>query len=163
MALKEVMHAIQSIEMATQIRESGLVYPVIMATHLTGMAVFGGMVLMTDLRLLGLVMKSSPIVDVVGGLRILKRIGAGLVILCGILLGGSEADKYYPNPYFWLKMAFLALICVHALAFRPSVYGKLEEFDKAGVVPTNAKVAATLSLILWAGMVTFGRLIAYYD
>ncbi len=37
----------------TALRESGLPYPIVMSLHLTSIAVFGGLILMTDLRLLG--------------------------------------------------------------------------------------------------------------
>ena len=30
-------------------------------------------------------------------------------------------------------------------------------------IPTRAKVAATLSLVLWFGVLTMGRLIGYYE
>jgi hypothetical protein len=84
-------------------------------------------------------------------------------VAMGALLAGSEAEKYSINPFFWCKMVTLALIGVHALVFRRSVYAKASEFDRTGVIPGRAKLAAALSLLLWTGMVTFGRLIGYYE
>ena len=52
---------------------------------------------------------------------------------------------------------------MHALIFRPIVYNKTEELDRSPVIPTKAKVAASLSLVLWLGMICMGRLIAYYE
>ena len=158
-----IYHDIQSIGFLTDIRESALVYPVIMTTHLACIAVFGGLILITDLRMLGVIMKQYPIADVVNGLRIWKRIGFCIMVTCGLLLGTSEAEKYAPNPYFWTKMAFLTMIGIHALIFRPLVYNHPEELDRSPVIPTRAKAAAALSLVLWAGMVTFGRLIGYWE
>ena len=37
----------------TALRGSAYVYPIVMSLHMVGIAFFGGMVLMTDLRLLG--------------------------------------------------------------------------------------------------------------
>ena len=161
----QIAHAIQSVEIGTAIRESAIVYPVIMTTHLACIAVFGGMILMTDLRLLGVALKDIPVASVVGGLRLWKRIGFCIMITMGILLAGSEAEKYAGNPFFWWKMVFLGGVIVHALAFRSSVYAKAAaaEYDKAGVVPGLAKFAAGSSLFLWTGVVTFGRLIGYYE
>ncbi len=158
-----ISHSIQSIDFLTAIRESALVYPVILSTHLACIAVFGGMILMTDLRLLGLTFKSLTITDVVTTLRPWKRLGGVIMITMGLLLGTSEAEKYAPNPYFWTKMTLLTLIGIHALIFRPIVYNKTEELDRSPVIPTKAKVAATLSLVLWTGMFVMGRLIAYYE
>jgi hypothetical protein len=50
---------------------------------------------------------------------------------------------------------------VHAGVFRRSVYGNTAKLDAAPSMPTEAKLAAALSLILWAGMVFAGRLIAF--
>ena len=69
----------------------------------------------------------------------------------------------YPNPYFWAKMALLLLVGVHALIFKPIVYDHPEELDKAPVIPTRAKVAAVLSLVLWVSIPLCGRLIGYYE
>jgi hypothetical protein len=158
-----ISETIQSVDFLTAIRESALVYPVLLATHLTCIAVFGGMILMTDLRLLGLSLKNLTITEVVGSLRPWKRLGGVIMITCGVLLGSSEAVKYAPNPYFWAKMTVLTLIGIHALIFRPLVYNNTEELDRSPVVPTKAKVAASLSLVLWLSMACLGRLIAYYE
>jgi hypothetical protein len=158
-----ISHSLQSIDFLTAIRESALVYPFLLGTHLACIAVFGGMILMTDLRLLGLTFKSLTITEVVTTLRPWKRLGGVIMITMGLLLGTSEAEKYAPNPYFWTKMTLLGLIAVHALVFRPTVYNKTEELDRSPVIPTRAKAAGALSLVLWTGMFTMGRLIAYYE
>ena len=74
MSLLEFFQWLQSTGIATALRESAWVYPIVMASHLTGMALFGGMILMTDLRLLGLVMRNSSVSDVVGQLRLVASI-----------------------------------------------------------------------------------------
>jgi uncharacterized membrane protein len=163
MSLAAFFHWLQSMEFATAIRESALVYPIIMASHLTGMALFGGMILMVDMRLLGLAMTSYSVTDVVGQLRIWKRIGFVMVVTCGVLLAWSEGDKYYPNPFFWTKMTLLALVGIHALVFRRSVYANTEEIDRAPKIPGRAKLAAGLSLLLWASLVCAGRWIGYWE
>ena len=75
MTLLAIFQWLQSTEVATALRESSWVYPIVMATHLTGMALFGGMILISDMRLLGLVMRGSTVTDVVGGLRPWKHFG----------------------------------------------------------------------------------------
>jgi uncharacterized membrane protein len=163
MSLLAIFQWLQNTEFATALRQSALVYPIIMATHLTGIALFGGMILMTDLRLLGLVMRGYSVSDVVGGLRLWKRVGFLLVVTCGIMLAWSKAEFYYHNPFFWLKMTLLMLVGVHALAFRKSVYNNTAELDRAPVIPMQAKLAACISLGLWIGLVSAGRLIGYYE
>jgi len=154
---------IQDVGFLAAIRESAMVYPIIMATHLSCIALFGGMILMTDMRLLGLGLKRYTVSEVVNALRTPKRVGFVLMVTMGLLLACSEAVKYYHNPYFWVKLTLLACVGVHALIFRPTVYNHPEEIDKLPALPSRAKAAAVLSLVIWTGVLTMGRLIGYYE
>ena len=127
---------IQLTDFFSAIRASEYVYPIILSTHLAAIAVSGGMILITNLRLLGLAMKTRPIADVIDQLRVLKWIGFAVVATCGILMLGSKAEEYYYNVFFRLKLSLLALIVVHGLAFRTSVY--------RNPAPARAKLAAVL-------------------
>jgi hypothetical protein len=163
MTIAEISHQIQSVDFLTYIRESGYTYPMILSTHLATIAIFGGMILMTDLRILGLAMKSVPVSEVYGTLRRWKQIGFVIMVTMGLLLATSEMDKYYGNPYFQMKMSLLLLVAVHAIVFRKSVYGNTAALDRAPQMPTVAKVAAISSLVLWIGIASCGRWIAYYE
>jgi hypothetical protein len=156
-------HSLQSIGWLSDFSESVLAYPIVLCLHLTCIALFGGMILMTNLRLLGLTFKSVTITEMVTSLRPWKRAGIIVMICTGGLLAASEAEKYAPNPYFLTKMIVLGLIGVHGLIFRPIVYNRTEELDRSPVIPTIVKVAAILSLTLWTTMFTMGRLIAYWE
>ena len=161
--MQSIMEALQSLGWATALRESALMYPIIMSLHLTGMGLFGGMIAMTDLRLLGVAFTTRPVADVHHQLRAFKHFGLTLVVTCGALLGSSKAATYWPNPYFRLKLTLLLLVAIHALVFRGSVYKNLDEFDRTGVIPGNAKVAAAISLVLWISLVAAGRWIGYWE
>ncbi len=158
----EIVQWLQNMSFATAIRESALVFPVILSLHLTGMGLFGGMILMTDLRILGIAMTKRPISDVVNGLRPWKHLGLTLTAGCGILLLWSKAAIYYPNPYLRIKLALFALIIIHALVFR-SVYRNVGELDHSRVIPGRAKLAAVLSMVLWLGVLSAGRWIGYWE
>jgi hypothetical protein len=163
MDVASISHAIQSIGFLTYIRESGYTYPVIMATHLTCIAVFGGLIVTTDLRLLGWAFTDISVTDFVRGTRIWKRIGFVIMVTMGLLLATSEMDKYYANPYFQLKLSLIALVLVHALYFRPRVYNNTAAIDSAPRIPGVAKAAAVISLVLWIGIASCGRWIAYWE
>ena len=158
-----IAHYLQNIDFLVAFSESVLAYPIVLSIHLTCIALFGGMILVTDLRLLGFTFKSLTITEVVTSFRPWKRIGGTIMIAMGMLLAACEAEKYAPNPFFWTKMIILGLIGVHALIFRPIVYSMTEELDRSPVIPTKAKVAAILSLGLWTTLFVMGRLIAYWD
>jgi len=163
MSAAEISHAIQEIGFLVAVRESAILYPVIMATHLGCIALFGGLILVTDLRLLGVSMTKIPLADLLNGTRIWKRIGLTLMLICGLLLATSEMDKYYANPYFQIKLGVLVLAGVHALVFRRSVYANAAELDKSPTMPGIAKLCGWTSLLIWIGILSLGRWIAYYE
>jgi hypothetical protein len=163
MSPAELSRAIQDTELFTAMRESALVYPIVMSVHLSSIAIFGGMILMTDLRLLGVALKSVPVADVIRQTRIWKRIGFVIMVTCGILLAGSKFESYYANPYFQMKMTLLALVGVHAWVFRKSVYRDPAKLDALPAIPRVAKVAACISILLWFGILSAGRWIAYFE
>jgi uncharacterized membrane protein len=162
MSLLEMAQWIQSTDFASALRVSHYVYPILLTCHLAGIALFGGMIVMSDMRLLGLAMRQRRVSDVINPLRVPKRIGFVIVVICGVLLASSKAEEYYYNSFFWTKMSLLALVGVHALVFR-SVYANATELDKAPRMPGRAKLAAILSLTLWMGLVSAGRAIGYVD
>src|SRR5258707_9278229 len=110
MSILEVFQWIQSTPPAAALRGSALTYPIIMTGHLTGMGLFGGMIAITDARLLGLAMPKYPIADLVNQLRVWKRIGGSMGVTCGPMLWASEAQTYYYNPYYLAQMGLLTLV-----------------------------------------------------
>jgi hypothetical protein len=61
MSLLSICQWVQSTGFFTDLRSSWYVYPVVMSLHMTGIALFGGMVLAVDLRLLGVAMRKRPV------------------------------------------------------------------------------------------------------
>jgi hypothetical protein len=154
---------VQATGFFTYLRGSGYVYPVILSLHMVAIAFFGGMILLTDLRMLGLAMRNHSVTDVAEQFRVPKRYGFLLAATCGLLMLGCKAEEYYYNVFFRAKLVLLLLVVVHALVFRGSVYDKVAEFDRDGRVPGRAKLAAGLSLLLWASIACMGRGIGYVE
>ena len=122
-------------------------YPLLLSVHIVALVLLGGMVVLTDLRWLGLGMRSYSVRDVVDGLRVPKRIAFGLAAASGVVLFAANAAQYSSNPWFWLKIALLALIAANYFIFRRT------EYDDAGA----RKLASGLSLLLWTGVVVAAR------
>src|SRR5580698_10436487 len=142
MSALEIAQAIENTPLFSAMRESMLVYPIVMSTHLTMIAVFGGLILMTDLRLLGVALTGFPASEIVRRTRPFKHFGFVIMITCGILLAGSKFSSYYDNPYFQAKITLLCLVGVHAMVFRKSVYGNPDALDDPQGMPRAAKIAA---------------------
>ena len=97
----------------------------------------------------------------IDGLRVPKRIGLLVAATLGLLLFCCKAEQYYYNVYFRTKLLLFALVGLHALVFRSRVYNRLAEMMAAGSPNLQARFAAFLSLLLWAGILTAGRAIGY--
>jgi hypothetical protein len=164
MSLHAVAEFIRHMSLFTAVRESRYMYPIILSTHLSCIALFGGLILITNLRLLGFALTRYSIASVVNQLRPWKWLGLILMVSAGILQAGSKANIYYDNPYFVVKMCTLLLVAVHSVVFRKSVYR--DETVPAPSTPQTtaiARIAGITSLVLWIGIVALGRWIAYYD
>jgi hypothetical protein len=141
--MTEFFAGLQNIGLFAYIRESSYLYLAVLVVHLAALALFGGMVLMTDLRLLGVAMRSYSVAEIMDGLRVPKRFGLGLTVVSGLLLFGSQAEQYTNDAWFWSKMALLVLLVLNYLIFRRGAYG--------------GKATAVFSLLLWTGVVCAGR------
>ena len=150
---------IETTGLSTAIREGAFAYPILGALHLLSIALFGGMILATNLRLLGWALLNHPVSSFVRDLRPWKRLGLVVIVVTGTLLAWGEPVRLHASPSFWVKMSLFALIAVHAAVFHPRVYRDPEKLD-ATLTP-DAKLAGGLSLILWTGLILFGRLIAF--
>jgi hypothetical protein len=159
----QIAQAIQDIPFLTALRESGLPYPIILSTHLTCIAVFGGLILMSDLRLLGLALNNVPVSEVLLRTRPWKRVGFVIMVTCGLLLGSCKLFNYYDNPYFQVKMTLLCLVGVHAIVFNRGVYAHPQKLDGMKRMPGVAKAAGLISMMLWVGILSMGRWIAYFE
>ena len=154
---------VQATAFFTALRGSANVYPIVMSLHMIGIAFFGGMILMTDLRLLGVAMRKRPIADVIDQLRVPKRWGLLLTATCGVLMAGSKAEEYYYNAFFRTKLLLFAAVILFELVFYRSGYSDPAALDRAPTVPGSAKLAAALSLALWISIACCGRGIGYIE
>jgi hypothetical protein len=161
--LLEFVQWIQLTDFFTALRGSAYVYPIVLSLHMVGIALFGGMILMTDLRLLGWTMRSWSIADVVNRFRVPKRWGLLLTVTCGFLMFGSKAEEYYYNAFFRTKLILFALVIVQELVFYRSVYADPAALDRAPAIPGNAKLAAAISMLLWISIACCGRGIGYIE
>lgn len=154
--LVSVLIWLENLAPFSALRSSAYTYPIILALHVCAISLFGAMIVATDLRLFGWVLSKAPMTEVISQLRWPKRIGFLLAGTCGFLLFASKAEEYYYNPFFRLKVLLFALVAVHALIFRRSVYS-----DSAKLGSKVPPAAAAISLILWLGILGAGRGIGY--
>jgi len=147
---------------STTLRESPWDYYILGAVHILGIGLFGGMVLLGNLRLLGICMRRERVSEVLDRFRPWKWAGFAAVFASGALLSLSEPLDCYHSTSFWLSLLLLALFGVNALAFRRGVYRSVAAWDEVSSTPPAARLSACISLFLLAAMVFAGRGIAFF-
>jgi hypothetical protein len=143
------------------LHESIWAYPIIESVHVLTLCLFLGLTVMLDLRLLGAAMVRTPASEVVGRLLPWTIAGFAVMVVTGALLFFAIPVKTYLNIFFRIKVAFLVLAGINVAVFQKTISRSMDQWDMDAVPPFRARLAAGVSLALWAGIVVAGRMIAY--
>lgn len=162
MNLHDLILQIQDSAFSTALRESQYAFPLIEAAHLLGLALSFGLILLTDLRLTGLLLRQVPLADLLQQLRLTMFGGFALTFVTGGLLFWAEPETLYGNLPFWLKVGCMVVACVNALVFELRWGHRAAQWANAQILPAAASRAGWVSLVFWSLVTVFGRSIPYY-
>jgi len=143
------------------LHESLFMYPLVESIHVLTLCLFVGMTIFLDLRLTGLALRQIPVVDVVSRLRPWMFAGFFVMVVSGVLLFYAIPVRSYQNIFFRTKVILLILAGLNALRFETGIFRSVEQWGRDERPPRRARFAGTASLILWAGVIVTGRMIAY--
>ena len=159
MAVPIIFKTIEESGISSWIRDSPSIfaYWFILSCHAIGMGLLVGASVVIDLRLLG-VAKDLPLAPLKGLYRIIW-IGFWIQIVSGGLLLIAYPTKALTNPDFYIKLTLIgiAVTVMHTIRKRVFTDSTLSDSD----MMVKGKALAVWSLVLWAGAVTAGRLLAY--
>jgi len=158
--LNEAARALQETDLATALRQSFWVYPLVNAGHIVGLALLFGAIVPLDLRLLGFWGK-MPLAAMSRILLPVALAGLALAVPTGLLLFSVRATEYAATPLLWLKLGFIACAIANALLLRLSLaWTAHEQGELAGTTP-RLQLAGVLSIGLWLAAIVAGRMIGY--
>jgi hypothetical protein len=146
--------------LATLMRQSQWLYPLVEIAHILGFVTLVGSVAMLDLRLLG----CSRSLPVSGMARHLLPWSLGsllLVVPSGLMMFSAHATEFADNTAFRVKMLLLATAAANAAWFHRTSFRSVGDWNTGVAPPLQSRVAAGVSLALWIGVIGCGRLIAY--
>ena len=133
-------------------------YPTVLTLHTVGLGVLVGANAVIDFRLLGLAPRlPMPSLD-----PLYRFMWAGLAVnaVTGVMLFASDATAKSRQPVFYIKLTLIALALVITAAIRRTV-ARAPALRDADVRQEPGRRLAALSLLLWAGAIAAGRLMAY--
>ncbi len=146
---------------ATFISESIWLYPIAESSHVLAIALFLGLTVMLDLRLLGLTLRRVPVSEIVSRVLPWAVPGGIVAVVSGMLALLADPERFMTNVFFQIKAVALVLAVLNLLVFHFAVYSRVREWDLLPKPPLAARLSAIFSLTLWSVVVVTGRLVAY--
>ena len=156
-----LLKALEASGLATKIRDSVFLFPMIESTHVIGLALVFGTIAVIDLRLLGMASTHRSFQRMASDILKWTWAAFALTALTGSLMFITNASVYYHNFYFRTKMVLLALTGINMLFFELTAARTIHNWDTAPSAPRAGKVVAALSLTMWIAIICVGRLIGF--
>lgn len=151
---------LETLPLARAMRESLWLFPAVETAHIIGFTILVGTVVAFDLRVLGL--SKSISVRALARHLLPWSVGALVVIVpTGLLLFLAQANELLNSGTFQLKMGLLLAAATNAIVFHTGTFQSASQWDTGCSAPVAARLGATLSLVLWASVITCGRFLAY--
>ena len=133
------------------------VWPSCETLHFIGLSLLFTVVLIVDLRLLGMAKKFS--FAALYQLLPLGILGFSMNLVTGMLFFIASPEQYVKNVSFHWKILFVMLAGINALYFmlveEPWAIGPGED------APASAKFAAASAIFLWVGVLFFGHMLPF--
>ena len=153
--MEALFAALEGTALAQTLRDSRWIYAALNTTHIFAIALLIGAVLPLNLRLLG-VWRGVSRAAVVRVLAPVAASGLILALLTGPLLFSVRAREYSSVEFLQLKLVFIAVGVLSALALCRAHGFLLEEAPRTRLIGH-----AILSTVCWLGALVCGRLIAF--
>ena len=152
---------LQRTAVAVSIRDSLYTFPVLESIHVVGLALVFGTIAILDLRLLGVASTDRPVSRLMADLLKWTWAAFAVTALTGGLMFSTNALVYFHNTFFRAKMILLVLAGLNMLVFELTARKTIDRWDRASTTPSSAKVVATISLVIWIGVIVAGRVIGF--
>lgn len=135
----------------------GGVFAMVQMFHLLALAMLGGMVLVADLRLLGVLLKDVPSEVVCESTNKWFNVALVVIMTSGIFMSSAVAMKLYYSESFAAKMTALATGIIFVYAIRRP----LLRFDHSSINPWALRLLAITSITIWFTVAASGRWIGF--
>jgi hypothetical protein len=156
-----VLQAIHDTWLGDVTRQNSWLFTLGLVLHFIGLCLLLGGMLVIDLRLLG-VAKRMPIGGALSLLPI-AIVGFAINLLTGIMFFCFDPFGYWGNPAFKLKMALVLIAGLNAIVFTVTSHRRLAATPDEYSTSVPVRVSAAASLLLWFGVILFGRLIVAFQ
>jgi hypothetical protein len=161
MDIAGLIASLEASRLATTIRNSLYLFPLIESVHVLGLTMVFGTILIIDLRLLGLASTRRAFTAIASDVLKWTWLAFAVTATTGLLMFVTNAGTYYYNVYFRAKMALLILSGVNMLAFELTARRSVHSWDRNAAAPAAGRAVAVLSLVVWIGVIFLGRWVGF--
>ncbi|HET9445881.1 MAG TPA: DUF6644 family protein [Steroidobacteraceae bacterium] len=160
-ALHQAAAWIEALPFAMAIAESNWLFPTIEVVHVVALTLVVGSIAMLDLRLLGVSRKDYGVMELAAETLPWTWGAFAAALVSGFLMFTSAATSYIDNVPFRIKLLLIAFAGVNMAVFHVSAYRTAHRWNHELPTPLAARIAGTLSLTFWIGVIFFGRWIGF--
>lgn len=155
MVIPQFLQTIEESSLSMWVRDNP--FWAILSAHALGMALLVGASTVADLRILGFArdLPLAPLKRLYGAIWV----GFWIQLLSGSLLLIGYPTKSFTNYDFYLKMGLIVVAMVVKRQLQQRVFTDPALDEKQ--MMARGKTLALVSLLLWFGVVTAGRMLAY--
>jgi uncharacterized membrane protein len=135
-------------------------WPACETVHFMGLALLVGAVGVLDLRMIGM----APGLPLPSVQKLMPWAVLGFVVnlVTGVLFFIGEPQQYVTNFAFLMKMLFIGLAGVNVwLFYATGLHRQVERMGPGDPTPVGARIVGLTSLILWIGVVYWGRMLPF--
>ena len=133
------------------------VWPLSETFHFIGLCLLFGIVLLINLRMLGVIRNIS--FAALHRLLPWAVLGFGINYITGMLFFIANPGQYTQNTAFFWKIVFVLVAGISVLY--PTLFAEAWEMGSEDDPPLSAKFVAASSIFLWIGVIFFGRMLPY--
>ena len=152
---------LEQMQWTQDLHGSFYMYNWIESIHVLTLMVSLGSLCIIDLRMLGVAFNNVPATKVSDRLFKPMMIGFVIMFITGVFLFSAIPVRNTQSIWFRIKMILLVAAFINAVLFHRYMQSSVGTWDTAPKPPSRARLAAVLSLSIWAGVVVCGRFIAY--
>ncbi len=161
MNLIPFLTALHDSSLASAIRNSLFIFPMLEAVHVIALTLVFGTIMIVDLRLLGVASTNRPYSRVSSDMLKLTWCAFALAALTGALMFTTNARVYFENGFFRAKFALMALAGLNMLVFQLTTGRNHDSWDTARRAPDLGRAAAIVSLVVWVLVIGMGRTVGF--
>ena len=161
MTILELCTWLEESPLGLAITESEWLFPAIETLHVLALALVIGSIAMLDLRLLGVSNRDRGVIQLAEDTLPWTWSAFVVAAITGALMFVSAATSYYENVPFRIKLVLLALAGLNMAIFHFTAYRAAHDRNFTFPTPQAARIAASLSLLFWIGVVVAGRWIGF--